>query len=194
MNLYDEALKKFESLYKKALASDLKEPTAMTLATSDLTGRPSIRTVLLKSADARGFMFVTNMTSRKGREIMSNPRGALCFYWAPLDYQITVEGPITLVSEQDADAYWKTRPRESQLGAWASLQSRPLESYEMLLERVKEMEKKYRDAPVPRPPHWTGCVLTPERFEFLKLQVNRLHERMVYEKKDGAWTNGFLYP
>lgn len=194
MDLLVEALNRFQEEFARAGAAGVKDPTAMTLATADRDGRPGARTVLLKEADVRGFVFYTNLESRKGRDLSDNPRAALCFHWAPLEKQVIVEGPTSRVSDAEADAYWKTRPRDSQIGAWASLQSRTLARREELLERVAMFTKKYEGADVPRPPHWTGLRVAPERIEFWTGLPFRLHDRTVYEKKAGAWTKSLAFP
>lgn len=193
MDLFKEALSLFQKQYEEAQTCGLPEPTAVALATADKAGRPSVRTVLLKGFDETGFVFYTNMGSRKGRQLMSNPRAALCFWWPPLERQVHVEGPVTLVSDREADAYFASRPRASQLGAWASLQSRPLENRQMLEDRLKEIEKQYPNA-VPRPQNWTGFRVDPERMEFWKMRPHRLHERILYEKTPQGWAKSLLYP
>jgi pyridoxamine 5'-phosphate oxidase len=192
--LYAEALQHFDDAFARAKRCGLQEPNAVTLATADAAAKPSARTVLLKDFDEAGFVFYTNIGSRKGRELMSNRRAALCFFWQPLQEQVHVEGPVTLVTDNEADQYWASRPRESQIGAWASLQSRPLENRAELEDRAKEMSKKYATGPVPRPPYWTGFRVVPERLEFWKMRPYRLHERTVYQKSARGWTKGLLFP
>jgi pyridoxamine 5'-phosphate oxidase len=143
MNIYKEAIETFQKLYAEAQVCGLKEPTALTLATSSSKGHPCIRTVLLKSMDEKGFVFFTNQESRKGQQLKENPQAALCFYWPPLDRQVIVEGAIKNVSTEEADAYWATRPRESQIGAWTSQQSRPLANRSVLENKFEEIQKKY---------------------------------------------------
>src|SRR5262245_9833773 len=143
MDLYKEAIDKFTEIYARAQLCGLKEPTAMTLATSAPDGRPSVRTVLLKGFDRHGFVFFTNHDSRKGQHLSANPRAALCFHWQPLEEQIIIEGSVSPVTHDEAEAYWKTRARESQIGAWASLQSRTLDNRKTLENRYEEFEKKY---------------------------------------------------
>lgn len=194
MDLYQEAIDLFTDAYTRAQTCGLKEPTAMTLATAAPDGRPSARTVLLKSFDKRGFVFFTNHDSRKGQHLAANPRAALCFYWQPLGEQAHVEGAVAPVDHDEADAYWKTRPRESQIGAWASLQSRPLDSRKTLEERYAEFEKKYAKGAVPRPTWWSGFRVIPNRIELWKAGVFRLHHRTVYENHGKGWTKTLLFP
>jgi pyridoxamine 5'-phosphate oxidase len=192
--LYREALVRFEEWLARARQAGLREPTAMALATADAQGRPSVRMVLLKGADERGFVFYTNLESRKGRQLSARPWAALGFYWDPLARQVIVEGGVEPVSAAEADAYWGSRPRESRIGGWASLQSRPLESREVLERRVEEAEAKYKGGAVPRPPHWAGYRVVPERIEFWEGRPGRLHERLLYERPGGLWRKGLLYP
>lgn len=174
----------------------IKDATAMTLATASADGTPAVRVVLLKEADARGFVFYGNMESRKFKELAANPRAALNFYWAPLGHQVRVEGQVALVSAAEADAYFATRERGKQIGAWASFQSQPLENREVLNARLKEFEKVYEGMPVPRPPHWSGWRLAPTRIEFWSQGEHRLHEREVYTRPSptAPWQVGLLYP
>lgn len=194
MDLYMEALDKFRNLFEQAQQTDLPEPTAMTLATVDPDGRPSARAILLKAVDERGFVFYTNRRSRKGRALASNAYAALCFYWQPLKEQVHVEGAVEPVSDAEADAYWATRDRESQIGGWASHQSEPLDDRQMLEQRVAEYTEKFSGQPVPRPTHWSGYRVIPERIEFWKAMPHRLHERVCYQKTDNAWTKTLLNP
>ena len=179
----------------KAVPRDqLPEPTAFGLATASPEGAPSLRIVLLKGVDERGFVFYTNLQSRKGRELAANGRVALCFHWAQLETQVRVEGPATPVSDSEADAYFATRDRGSQIGAWASTQSAPLVDRQDLETRVAEYERRFDGRPVPRPPHWSGYRVAPERIEFWKNRVSRLHERHVYTRHDDGWRVTMLYP
>ncbi len=166
----------------------------MVLATATSDGKPSARVVLLKEYNEDGFVFYTNLESRKARELKSNPYAALCFYWEPLHYQVRVEGPVELVSNEEADRYFATRPRGSQLGAWASNQSAPLKDRETLLQRFKHYEEKFRSQPVPRPPFWSGYRVIPQRMEFWKREENRLHERVLYVRSGKVWERSLLYP
>lgn len=192
MSLYDDLIKEILSFLKKIRPGDEEVP--MTLATSTPDGHPSVRVVLLKDIDEDGFVFFTNTTSRKGQQIKKNPHAALGFFWPQIDIQLTVEGRLTPVSREEADAYWVTRPRKSQLGAWASQQSQPLPSRATLLKSVARVWARFRNKDVPRPPHWTGFRLTPHRIEIWKRGAFRLHHRRLYAKKDGRWTKTLLYP
>lgn len=164
------------------------------LATADSDGRPSIRVVLLRGADARGFVFFTNYDSRKGRELVANPRAALCFHWVALDEQIRVEGQVERVSAEESDEYFASRPRGSQLGAWASAQSDVLQSRETLEEQYREVERRYDGAVVPRPPFWGGFRLVPDRIEFWYGRPDRLHDRLLYTREGRGWRIERLYP
>ena len=194
--LYQDALNTFTDLLEQAKRSPDPEPTAMTVATVGRDGRPAARTVLLKAFDERGFVFFTNFSSRKGRQLAANPQAALLFHWKHLreGVQVKIEGTVEPVSAAEADAYFASRPRGSQIGAWASLQSQPLESRELFDRRVAEVEQRYQGQDVPRPPHWSGFRVVPERIEFWYGAQFRLHERQCYERIDGAWTQAMLYP
>lgn len=183
----------FNERFAEARRVEPHDATAVTLATADARGRPSARMVLLKGADGRGFTFFTNRTSRKGRELAENPFAALCFHWPALQEQARVEGSISLVDDAESDAYFASRPRESQIGAWASEQSAPLGSREELIARVRELEARFPDA-VPRPPHWGGYRLDPERIELWRAGAGRLHDRLLYTREGGAWTVTRLNP
>jgi pyridoxamine 5'-phosphate oxidase len=164
------------------------------LATADGAGRPSARLVLLRGADARGFVFFTNYNSRKGRELTDNPQAALCFYWPTLDEQIRIEGPVERASADESDAYFGSRPRGSQLGAWASDQSAVLPSRETLEEKYRDIERRFAGQTVQRPPFWGGFRLTPVRIEFWYGRPDRLHDRVVYARDGSAWRIERLYP
>ncbi len=194
--LYQDALNTFTDLLEQAKRSPDPEPTAMTVATVGRDGRPAARTVLLKAFDERGFVFFTNFSSRKGRQLAANPQAALLFHWKHLreGVQVKIEGTVEPVSAAEADAYFASRPRGSQIGAWASLQSQPLASRELFDRRVADVEKRYEGQDVPRPPHWSGFRVVPERIEFWYGAQFRLHERQCYERVDGAWTKLMLYP
>ena len=194
--LYQDALNTFTDLLEQAKRSPDPEPTAMTVATVGRDGRPAARTVLLKAFDERGFVFFTNFSSRKGRQLAANPQAALLFHWKHLreGVQVKIEGTVEPVSAAEADAYFASRPRGSQIGAWASLQSQPLASRELFDRRVADVEKRYEGQDVPRPPHWSGFRVVPERIEFWYGAQFRLHERQCYERVDGAWTQAMLYP
>lgn len=194
--LTDEILATFNGLLAEAKASADPEPTAMTLATVGKGGRPAARTVLLKGLDARGFVFFTNFDSRKGRQLAGNPQAALLFHWKMIreGVQVKVEGTVEPVSAAEADAYFATRPRASQVGAWASLQSQTLPSREVFEQRMAEVEARYEGAEVPRPPHWSGFRVVPEMVEFWYGARYRLHERQRHERVDGGWQCRMLYP
>ena len=168
---------------------EIKEPTAMSLATSDGEGHVSCRIVLLKDHHQNGFTFYTNhATSRKSHDIQANPHAALCFYWMPLDRQVRIEGTVSLVRDEDADAYFASRARGSQIGAWASAQSEAVDSRATLDERILAYEQKYAGRDVPRPPHWHGWSVKPERMEFWQQRDYRLHDRFIYTlQEDGRW-------
>ena len=170
------------------------DPTAMVLSTVDMHGRPSARYVLLKDVDSRGFVFYTNLESRKAQELGVHPAAALCFYWAPLDKQIRVEGDISHVSEAEADAYFATRPREFQISAWASSQSAVLASREALDARVRDAYTRFEGQSVPRPPFWSGFRIVPMRMEFWTRHLARLHERVLFERRHDAWVMSYLFP
>ena len=189
-----EALDRFDALFKRAAAHDLNEPAAVTVATVDADGRPSARVVLLKGYDASGFVFYTNTLSRKGYELAANPRVAMCFFWDPLMEQVRVEGRVAPVTDAEADAYWNGRHPGSQIGAWASDQSEPLESREALEARVAEYLRRFGGGPVPRPPHWSGYRVAPARVEFWRSLPNRLHERTCYSLERGEWRVSLLNP
>jgi pyridoxamine-phosphate oxidase len=194
VNLYGEALQRCAELLERAKHCGLMEPMAMTLATVDARARPSARTVLLKKLDERGFVFYTNKNSRKGRELAGNPKAALCFFWQPLMEQIRVEGVVETVSDEEADAYWATRSRASQIGAWASDQSQPLDRRETLEARATEYGQKFAGVAVPRPMHWSGYRVVPDLIEFWRSRPGRLHERICYEKVEDSWTRILLNP
>jgi len=174
------------------------EPTdanAMTLATATPDGAPAARIVLLKDADSRGFVFYTNTLSRKGEELSANTRAALLFHWKPLGRQVRIEGHVEHVTDAEADAYFASRPRISRLGAWASEQSRVLPERALLERRLAEYEAKYPGEAIPRPPHWSGYRVIPERFEFWQNMPFRLHDRTTYTRSaDGGWSVGKLFP
>lgn len=194
MSLYDEAIQRLHGLIEQARESDIAEPTAMTLATATPDGRPGARIVLLKGLDQRGAVFYTNTRSRKGRELDENPHAALCFHWQPMASQVLVEGVTERVSDAEADAYWATRPRQSQLGAWASVQSELLADRQELETRFADYEKRFEGQDVPRPPHWTGYRLRPEMFEFWHARPGRMHERERYFLEGGEWLRGWVNP
>jgi pyridoxamine 5'-phosphate oxidase len=196
-DLHAEALATFDQLFEEAALAGEPDRTALTVATATLDARPSARIVLLKAHDARGFVFYTHLDGRKGRELQSNPHAALLFHWPRVrnGVQVRIEGSVEIVSDAEADAYFATRPRGSQVGAWASKQSETLESRETFEERVHKAEKEFEGREVPRPPRWSGLRVKPERIEFWFGAEFRLHERWLYERnRAGEWTKRMLYP
>jgi pyridoxamine 5'-phosphate oxidase len=189
-----DPIAKFLRLFARVAASAPFDPTAMALATADRAGRPSARVVLLKQVDRRGFVFFTNYESRKGRELEANPRAALCLYWPWADRQVRVEGRVSQLAARESDAYFATRPRGSQLGAWASRQSAPLDSRAALAARVAEIAAAHRGAELPRPPRWGGFRLAPDRIEFWSARPSRLHDRLLYRLRAGRWHSERLQP
>ena len=188
-------IEQFRKWFHEALAADLREPNAMTLATSTPDGRPSARIVLLKGCDERGFVFYTNQEGRKARELEENPRCALVFYWGELERQVRVEGVAARVPEEEADAYYASRPRGSRLGAWVSEQSRPVERRSLLEERLRKLEAEYEGREIPRPPFWGGYRVEPEEIEFWQGRENRLHDRLLYRRQSGVgWQIERLQP
>jgi pyridoxamine 5'-phosphate oxidase len=189
-----DPITEFLSAVERAQAHQV-DTAPVALATADAQGRPSVRIVLLRGADARGFAFFTNYNSRKGRELTENPHAALCFYWAALDEQIRIEGRIERQSDAESDAYFAGRPRGSRLGAWASAQSEVLPTRETLEEKYRAVERQFEGTrDVPRPPFWGGFRLVPHRIEFWYGRPDRLHDRVVYLKGDDGWTIERLYP
>ena len=184
----------FDQWFAEAQASEPSDPNAMALATADSDGRPSVRIVLLKAHGSDGFVFYTNQRSRKGEELAHNPCAALLFHWKSLRRQVRIEGPVTLVSCDEADAYFASRSRDSQLGAWASNQSWSLASRAEFEKRYEEMKAKFEGGDVPRPPHWGGFRLAPETIEFWTDRPHRLHERRLFKRDRDGWSEGLLYP
>ncbi|NTX05068.1 pyridoxamine 5'-phosphate oxidase [Myxococcus sp. CA051A] len=189
-----DPIQRFSDLFERAKQAIPVDPNAVVVATVGADGRPSARVVLLKDFDSRGFVFFTNHESRKGRELLAHPFAALCFYWQPLEEQVRVEGRVEVVSDEEADAYFKSRARGSQVGAWASLQSQRLGSRDELETRVEDVEKRYAGAEVPRPPHWSGFRVVPDRIEFWHSRQSRLHDRHVYLREPDGWHAQMLYP
>jgi pyridoxamine 5'-phosphate oxidase len=193
--LPDDPFELFKSWYSEAETSEPNEPNAMAVATADSQGRPSVRMVLLKSFNERGFVFFSHLDSRKGSELAENPVAALLFHWKSLCRQIRIEGRIEHVDDADADAYFASRARDSQIGAWASDQSRPLESRSVFEARYEAAKARFEGKEVPRPPRWAGFRVVPERIEFWTARAHRLHEREVYTALcGGGWTRSMLYP
>jgi len=192
--LSGEIIEEFNKAYQNARVCGEPEPTAMVLATSDGQGRVTSRTVLLKALDEDGFVFFTNSTSNKGQQLAACPRAAATFLWKASGVQVQLVGPVSLVSDEATDAYFSTRDRGSQIGAWASQQSEPLDSRETLLQRVRELELEYEGVEVPRPTYWRGYVLSPETVEFWTQREFRLHDRFLYSQRDGKWSRQRLNP
>lgn len=184
----------FDKWFDEARAAESNDPEAMGLATVNEAGRPSLRMVLLKGHGPDGFVFYTNEESAKGRELARNPNAALLFHWKSLRRQVRLEGSVTRVSDAEADAYFASRARDSQLGAWASDQSRPLDNRSTFEARFEEMKRRFEGGDVPRPAHWGGYRLVPDRFEFWTDREHRLHERRLFVRDGDRWTEGLLYP
>ncbi|MBO0333637.1 pyridoxamine 5'-phosphate oxidase [Sneathiella sp. CAU 1612] len=191
---FTDLLKEFQDWMAEAEKSEPNDPTAIALATADADGYPSVRMVLLKGADERGFVFYTNFGSQKGRELLANPRAGLCFHWKSLRRQIRIQGTVEKVTDAEADAYFDSRPRDSRIGAWASQQSRPMDGRFTLEAEVAKYAAKYAIGAIPRPDYWSGFRVLPEQMEFWRDRPFRLHERRRYEKGAGGWTESILFP
>ena len=193
-DIYAQAMARFDDVYGRAQASESAIANAMSVATVDAGGRPSARILLLKGHDEKGFVFYTNFNSRKGNDLSANPHAALCFFWAQMYEQVRIEGECVAVSDAEADAYFATRERMSQIGAWASQQSEPLDSRATFERELDRIEARFEGQDVPRPPHWSGYRLVPQRMEFWRGIDSRLHERNAYWLHEGVWHTGLLYP
>jgi len=190
----DEIIERFSQGFDQAVEAGIPEPTAMTLSTVGEDGRPAGRVVLLKGYDVEGFVFYTNTLSRKGDQLSANPHASLVFWWRENEQQVLIEGRAHPVTDQEADAYFASRPRGSQIGAWASKQSSELDSRQTLVDRVAELEAQYQGSEIPRPPHWSGYRVDPDRIEFWYGREFRLHERVLFTADDGDWARRLLYP
>jgi pyridoxamine 5'-phosphate oxidase len=190
----DDPFVLFETWFAEAKASEPNDPEAMALATATSEGRPSLRMVLLKGFDARGFVFYTNLDSRKGAELAANPYASLLFHWKSLRRQVRIEGAVSAVSGSEADAYFASRGRDSRIGAWASDQSRPLPDRATFEARVGAVRERFADGDIPRPPHWSGFRVDPQRIEYWSDREARLHERRLFERAGTGWTESLLYP
>jgi pyridoxamine 5'-phosphate oxidase len=194
MNDAQEPIGLFQTWLAEARATEPDDATAMALATADASGRPAVRMVLLKNADERGFVFYTHCTSPKGHDLAANPRAALCFHWAKMERQVRIEGAVEIVSAAEADAYFATRPRLSQIGAWASQQSQPMGGRFELEQAVAGAALRFGVSAVPRPPNWLGYRVVPERVEFWHARPFRHHDRRVFVREGAAWRAEWLFP
>ena len=190
----DDPFALFDEWYSQARETEINDSNAMALATADAQGHPSVRMVLLKGHGPDGFIFYTNCEGRKGGELLANPHAALLFHWKSWRRQIRIEGPVEPVDDATANAYFATRSRDSQLGAWASDQSRPLPDRAIFEQRFAEVQALFADKPVPRPPHWSGFRVVPQRIEFWEDRDHRLHHRRVFTRTGNGWDEGLLYP
>ena len=184
----------FDEWLAEAREKEINDPEAMAFASADASGRPSVRIVLLRRSGPEGFGFFTNLESRKGGELAANPHGALAIHWKALRKQVRAEGQVVQVSDAEADEYFASRSRDSRIGSWASDQSRPLENRELFERRVEEMRQRFDGKDIPRPPHWSGFRLIPDRIEFWTDRPHRLHERRLFMRNGDGWAEGLLYP
>jgi pyridoxamine 5'-phosphate oxidase len=189
-----DPIKLFSDWFTEAEASEPNDPNAMAVATVNAQGQPAVRMVLLKGHDAAGFVFYTNQQSRKADDLRADMKAGLLFHWKSLRRQVRIEGAVTVVDDATADAYFASRSRVSQLGAWASDQSRPLPDHGTLGARLEEVKRRFEDMDVPRPPHWSGYRVAAERIEFWRDGAHRLHERRLFTRVGDGWTEGLLYP
>jgi pyridoxamine 5'-phosphate oxidase len=191
---FRDLIGEFHDWMAEAEKSEPNDPTAMSLATVDKSGQPSVRMVLLKKADEKGFVFYTNFESQKGSELLETPRAALCFHWKSLRRSVRIQGNVEIVADAEADAYFDSRPRDSRIGAWASQQSRPMEGRFSLEAAVAKYTAKFGVGAIPRPDYWSGFRVLPEKMEFWRDRPFRLHERRQYSKTPDGWTESILYP
>lgn len=190
----DDPFALFAAWLTEAMRSEPNDPNAMALATADEDGMPDVRMVLLKEFDPAGFVFYTNLESRKGRQLATTPKAALCFHWKSIRRQVRVRGSVEPVAPEEAEVYFASRPMQSRIGAWASQQSRPLDSKSKLEQAVADFERRFGDGTIPRPPHWSGFRIVPQELEFWRDGAFRLHDRMRFSRSETGWTRMLLFP